>query len=134
MELKVELHQKQSEIYTCPARNRVCAAGRQSGKTHLAVLEAIVAVLADTSWGGMALDAAIECAYIYPTFEQGKKVVWPRLKAAAEKVGAIAYENTGLLTFPNGRRLRLLGADNPDSLRGYTWSFAVLDEYKDMLP
>lgn len=134
MELKVELHEKQTEIYESKARHRVATAGRQSGKTHLAVLEAIIATLADSSWGGMPLDGSIECAYIYPTFEQGRKVVWPRLKAAAVQVGATPYENTGLLTFPNGRRLRLLGADNPDSLRGYTWSFVVLDEYKDMIP
>jgi hypothetical protein len=43
------------------------------------------------------------------------------------------YENTGLIVMPNGRRLRLFGADNPDSLRGFTWSDVVLDEYKDML-
>ncbi len=133
-ELKVELHGKQTEIYESKARHRVAAAGRQSGKTHLAVLEAIIATLADTSWGGMALTPAQETAYIYPTFEQGRKVVWPRLKAAATQIGATPYENTGLLTFPNGRRLRLLGADNPDSMRGFTWSNAILDEYKDMLP
>ncbi len=133
-ELKVELHGKQTEIYESKARHRVVPAGRQSGKTHLAVLESIVATLAEESWGGMTLTDAHEVAYIYPTFEQGRKVVWPRLRAAATQIGATPYENTGLLTFPNGRRLRLLGADNPDSLRGYTWSFAVLDEFKDMLP
>jgi phage terminase large subunit-like protein len=133
-ELRVELHEKQLEIYQSPARNRVVAAGRQSGKTHLAVADSMIATLADTSWGGEPIDHTIETAYIYPTFEQGRKVVWPRLKASALSLGAQPYENTGLLTFPNGRRLRLLGADNPDSIRGYTWSNVVLDEYKDMLP
>lgn len=133
-ELRVELHEKQLEIYNCPAQNRVVAAGRQSGKSHLAVADSIIATLSDMSWTGMKIDHRHETAYIYPTFEQGKKVVWPRLKHSAMQVGAVAHENTGLLTFPNGRRLRLLGADNDQALRGYTWSYAVLDEYKDMLP
>ena len=94
----------------------------------------MIATLADMSWGGLPLDPGIETAYIYPTFEQGRKVVWPRLRHSALQLGAEPYENTGLLTFPNGRRLRLLGADNPDSIRGYTWSNVVLDEFKDMLP
>lgn len=131
--LEVRLHAKQLEIYESNARFRVIAAGRQSGKTHLAVADSMLATLADISWGGAPLDAGVETAYIYPTFEQGRKVVWPRLRDSAVTLGAVPYENTGLLTFPNGRRLRLLGADNPDSIRGYTWSNVVLDEYKDML-
>jgi phage terminase large subunit len=34
--------------------------------------------------------------------------------------------------FPNGSRISLLGADNPDSLRGIYLDYAVLDEYADM--
>jgi len=132
MELTFSLHPKQAEVYNSPARFKVVPAGRQSGKTHLAVAMAITETLRDVSWGGVPLTTAHEVAYIYPTFEQGKKVVWPRLKAAVEGLGCLIYENTGLIVFPNGRRLRLLGADNPDSLRGFTWSFAILDEYKDM--
>jgi hypothetical protein len=96
------------------------------------VVEAIVHTLADVSWGGVPLNETFEVAYIYPTFEQGKKIVWPRLKVAVEGLDCKIYENTGLIIFPNGRRLRLLGADNYDSIRGFTWSFVVLDEYKDM--
>ena len=126
------LHEKQAEIHNHPARFKVVAAGRQSGKTTLAVCEIVCAALADASWAGVPLTTEHEVAYIYPTFEQGKKIVWPRLKLAVEPLGCQVYENTGLIVFPNGRRMRLLGADNPDSLRGYTWSFAVFDEYKDM--
>ena len=128
------LHEKQSEIHNSPARFKVCAAGRQSGKTYYATASSIVDTLADESWGGVPLDTAIEVGYIYPTFEQGKKLVWPRMKLALEPIidDCIVYENTGLIVFPNGRRWRLLGADNPDALRGFTWSSVVLDEYKDM--
>lgn len=132
IELEFSLHEKQAEVFNHPARFKVVPAGRQSGKTHLAVAEIIIDALADESWAGVPLTSAHEVAYIYPTFEQGKKVVWPRLKAAVEPLGCKTYENTGMIEFPNGRRLRLLGADNYDSIRGFTWSAVVLDEYKDM--
>lgn len=132
VELEFSLHEDQARVFNHPARFKVVPAGRQSGKTHLAVAEIIIDALANESWGGRPLDGSIEVAYIYPTFEQGKKVVWPRLKAAVEPLGCKTYENTGMIEFPNGRRLRLLGADNYDSIRGFTWSAVVLDEYKDM--
>ncbi len=132
--LEFNLHDKQAELHNSPARFKVCAAGRQSGKTFYATASSIIDTLADTSWGGVALTTAHEVGYIYPTFEQGKRVVWPRMKLALGPIASDCqiYENTGLIVFPNGRRWRLLGADNPDTLRGPTWSSVVLDEYKDM--
>jgi hypothetical protein len=133
-DLVFSLHDKQLEVYNSPARFKVVAAGRQSGKTTLAGTVLTVGSLASRSWGGVELDTTFETAYIYPTFESGKKNVWPRLKKIIEPIASACqvYENTGLIVFPNGRRLRLFGADNPDSLRGFTWSHVVLDEYKDM--
>jgi len=135
-ELVFSLHDRQLEVFNHPARMKVVAAGRQSGKTTLATAISSICTLADTSWGGVPLDTGFETAYIYPTFEAGKKNVWPRLKQCLQPIihSCQVYENTGLIVFPNGRRLRLFGADNPDSLRGFTWSNVVLDEYKDMLP
>lgn len=66
--------------FTPPARFKVVAAGRQSGKTTLAVCACICAALADESWAGIPLTSEHEVAYIYPTFEQGKKIVWPSLR------------------------------------------------------
>lgn len=135
-DLVFQLHQKQLEVFNCPARFKVVAAGRQSGKTTLAGSVITIETLATQSWGKVDLDTTFETAYIYPTFEAGKKNVWPRLKKIIEPIAHACqvYENTGLIVFPNGRRMRLFGADNPDSLRGFTWSYVVLDEYKDMAP
>jgi len=135
-ELVFGLHDKQLEVYNHSARFKVVAAGRQSGKTTLAGSYLTIGSLADVSWGGVPLDSTFETAYIYPTFEAAKKNVWPRLKRIIAPIESSCqvYENTGLIVFPNGRRMRLFGADNPDSLRGFTWSRVVLDEYKDMLP
>lgn len=133
-DLEISLHKAQLKVHHSKARFKVVAAGRQSGKTTYARLAASLEVLATESWGGIGLTTEHEVGYIYPTFEQGKKVVWPRLKEIGLQLGAVPYENTGLLVFPNGRRMRLLGADNPDSLRGFTWSYVILDEFKDMSP
>ena len=135
-DLVFQLHPKQLEVFNAPHRFKVVAAGRQSGKTTLAGSVITIDTLADTSWGGVSLDTTFETAYIYPTFEAGKKNVWPRLKKIIEPIqhACQVYENTGLIVYPNGRRMRLFGADNPDSLRGFTWSSVVLDEYKDMAP
>jgi hypothetical protein len=134
-ELVFPLHEKQLEVFNHPARFRVVAAGRQSGKTTLAGTIITIASLSNESWGGVPLDTTFETGYIYPTFEAAKKNVWPRLKKIIAPIESSCqvYENTGLIVFPNGRRLRLFGADNPDSLRGFTWSDVILDEYKDML-
>ena len=133
-DLTFSLHDEQARIHNSPARFKVCAAGRQSGKTFYATALSIIDTLADVSWAGVPLDSGQEVGYIYPTFEQGKKIVWPRMKLAIEPIrdACQIYENTGLIVFPNGRRWRLLGADNPDAIRGFTWSSVVLDEYKDM--
>ena len=81
-DLEFSLHPKQLEVFNSPARFKVVPAGRQSGKTTLAIATLVCATLKDVSWGGVPLNATHETAYIYPTFDQGKKVVWPRLRAA----------------------------------------------------
>jgi hypothetical protein len=92
----------------------------------------------DTSLSGKDL-LNKEVYYIAPTFEQGKKIMWPLLKMLAKMEGeggliAQAHENTAVATLVNGRRISIKGADRPDSLRGVGISFAVLDEYAFMKP
>lgn len=133
-ELEFSLHGKQAEVYNCLARFVVCAAGRQSGKTTLAIAKTIAQSLSTVSVGGKKVDETHEVGYIFPTFEAGKKIVWPRMKAALRPLGDMVqiYENTGLVVFPNGVRWRLWGADVPDNIRGPTFRYVVLDEFKDM--
>lgn len=135
-DLEFALHPEQARIYNSPARFKVAAAGRQSGKTTVAIAVAISQSLAEVSVGGVPLDETFEVGYIFPTFEHAKKIVWPRFKAALRPLGDAVqiFENTGLIVFPNGCRLRLWGADNPDSIRGPTFRYVVLDEFKDMAP
>ena len=78
---------------------------------------------------GVTVDLLLEeVYYIAPTFEQGKKIMWPLLRSLGEGLIEAKYEHTGTLTLINGRRISIKGADRPDSLRGIGLSFVVLDE------
>lgn len=134
--LSFSLHESQLEIFESAARFKVVAAGRRFGKSYLACVMLILEALKELSASGKDL-ANKEVYYIAPTFEQGKKIMWPLLKMLAKmkaEGGLIeqAHENTAVATLVNGRRISIKGADRPDSLRGVGISFAVLDEYAFM--
>ena len=73
------------------------------------------------------------CAYIAPTYRQAKAVAWDYLKVFAGKIPMVRFHETELrCDLPNGARIQLLGAENPDSLRGIYLDMACLDEMADM--
>lgn len=133
-----KLHDSQLEIFESEARFKVVAAGRRFGKSHLAAVELIVHALQDENSAGYDVRDK-DVYYIAPTFEQGKKIMWPKLKdmAGYVKDGGIiesTVENVGTLTLINGRRITIRGADRPDTLRGVGLSYVVMDEYAFMKP
>jgi phage terminase large subunit len=101
-------------------RFSVVVAHRRMGKTVLAVNECIKRAL-------LRRDARVY--YIGPTFKQAKAVAWDFLRHYTEPIPGAQYNETELRAdLPNGGRVRLFGADNPDSLRGLSADFVVLDE------
>lgn len=136
--LRFDLHESQLEIHEDPARFKVVVAGRRFGKSYLACVTLILRALEEESESGKDLSNK-EVYYCAPTFEQGKKIMWPLLKMLAKMEGEgglirQAHENTAVATLINGRRISIKGADRPDSLRGVGISYAVLDEYAFMKP
>lgn len=101
---------------------------RRGGKTLAAVMKLI--------------DAALKCqkergqyAYIAPELKQAKGLAWDYLKHYALKIpGATHNESELWVKLPNGARIRLYGADAPDSLRGFYFDGVVLDEVAQMKP
>lgn len=74
-------------------------------------------------------------AYLAPLHSQAKTVAWDYLKYYGMAIaGAQANEAELRVDFPNGGRVRLFGADNPDALRGIYLDGVVLDEYAQMRP
>jgi len=135
-ELSIGLHEAQQAVFNDPARFKVVVAGRRWGKTELARGLMVVNALSDTTWGGLDAEKEKEVWYIAPTFEQGRTNLWSRLKKGLEPLGDAVktYENTCVVEIVGGRRIRIKGADNPDSLRGIGLAYAILDEYADMDP
>lgn len=73
-------------------------------------------------------------AYIAPYYAQAKAVAWDYLKRFSQGVATRIMESELAVDLPNGARVRLFGADNPDALRGIYLDGAVLDEYGDQRP
>lgn len=133
--MEVALHPGQQDIFFDEARYKVVAAGRRFGKSFLAAVTLFVeaARTEKTRSDGVTIDLSLEeVYYVAPTFEQGKKILWPLLKELGHELIEQKYENTGTLTLVNGRRISIKGADRPDSLRGVGLSYVVLDEYAFM--
>lgn len=133
--MKVSLHTAQQTVYEDRTRFKVVAAGRRCGKSYLAAVLLFVEAAKNTKIrsDGVEVDLSLEeVYYVAPTFEQGKKIMWPLLKELGQELIESKYENTGTLTLLNGRRISIKGADRPDSLRGVGLSYVVLDEYAFM--
>ncbi len=68
--------------------------------------------------------------HIMPRRNQAKLVVWDKLKEYARVVPGVKFNESELLVrYPNGNKLQLFGADDPDSLRGPAFSGLSFDEY-----
>jgi phage terminase large subunit-like protein len=136
-ELRVSLHPGQAAIFNSKARFKVCAAGRRFGKSHYAAVTLAIEALREENEAGYTLTIEHGVYYVAPTFDQAKRIMWPKLRQLLGfeiSGGFIRNENVndGWLELVNGRRIYIRGADNPDSLRGIALSYVVLDEYADM--
>lgn len=69
-------------------------------------------------------------AFIAPTYKQAKNIAWDLLKFYARPIPGVEFNEAELtVKYPNGSRLTLYGADNPDSLRGIALWGVAFDEY-----
>lgn len=109
-------------------RFSVLVAHRRFGKTVLAVNHLLKqAAVCRRERGSFA--------YIAPFRNQAKEVAWAYLKHYTSVIpGRAANESELAVTLPNGARIRLFGADNPDALRGLYFDGVVLDEVAQMRP
>lgn len=103
-------------------------AHRRAGKTVACVNELIRAAL-------ICDKPEPRAAYVAPLFKQSKDVAWSYLKEFTRDIPGRQVNETELrVDLPNGGRVRLYGADNPDALRGLYLDAVVLDEFADMRP
>jgi len=113
----------QAEMHNSLKRWNVLVMHRRFGKTVWAVNHLIK----------FALTCELprpRVAFIAPTFTQAKRIAWDYVKFYAGVIPGVGFNETELrVDFPNGARLTLLSAENPDALRGIYLDLAVFDEF-----
>lgn len=120
MELNFELLKWQQEVFKDPTRFKVVAAGRRCGKSRLATMMLIIKAL-EAPEGSAVL-------YVSPTLGQSRQIIWDSLLELGRPVIKSAHINNLDVTLINGRKIHIRGADNPDTLRGLSVYFCVMDE------
>ena len=124
-DLKVELLPWQQDVYNASERFKVVAAGRRCGKSRLAAWMLILNAL-EASKGHVF--------YVAPTQGQARDIMWGVLLDLAHPIIAGSHVNNMQIKLINGATISLKGADRPDTMRGVSLKFLVMDEYADMKP
>ena len=124
-ELKVELLPWQQEVFNHPARFKVVAAGRRTGKSRLAAWMLILnALQAEKGY----------VFYVAPTQAQARDILWNTILELGHPVIKSNHINNMQITLINGAVIAFKGADRPETMRGVSLKFLVMDEYADMKP
>jgi len=124
-ELNVQLLDWQKIVFNDEARFKVIAAGRRTGKSRLAAWMLIINAL-QAERGHVF--------YVAPTQGQARDIMWQTLLELGHPVIAGSHINNLQIKLINGATISLKGADRPETMRGVSLKFLVMDEYADMKP
>lgn len=121
-------HKFQQEIHEKARRFTVVVAHRRFGKTVCSETTLIDAALRTTK-------REARFSYIAPFLKQAKRTAWDYLKYYSRNIPGIEIKEGDLIIqYPNGARISLFGADNPEAMRGVYNDGVVLDEVADFRP
>ncbi len=124
-DLNIQLLDWQQQVWEDPTRFKIVAAGRRTGKSRLAAWMLIVnALQADRG----------HVFYVAPTQGQARDIMWQTLLELAHPVVSNAHINNLQIKLVNGATISLKGAERPETMRGVSLKFLVMDEYADMKP
>jgi len=124
-DLNIELLPWQQEVWSDDTRFKIVAAGRRTGKSRLAAWLLIVNAL-ESSKGNVF--------YVAPTQGQARDIMWQTLLELGNPVIVSSHINNLQIKLINGATISLKGADRPETMRGVSLKFLVMDEYADMKP
>ena len=110
----------QQKVFKDTHRFKVVAAGRRCGKSRLSAVSLLIEAL-NCPEGSAVM-------YIAPTLGQARSILWDLLHDLGRPVIKSSHVNNLEITLVNGRKILVRGADNPDSLRGVSLTYVVLDE------
>lgn len=116
----------QTQVAEHPARFKIVAAGRRSGKTFLAIRQ--------LCWYAHQPNRTV--FYITSSYRAAKMIVWKPLKNRLLDLRWVKKINESELSIElvNGSTISLKGSENKDSLRGVSLSYCVIDEAADCDP
>jgi predicted phage terminase large subunit-like protein len=123
--LDISLLPWQQEVWNDDTRFKVIAAGRRCGKSRYAAYRLIVEALQSDKG---------HVFYVAETQGQARDVMWQVLMEIGRPVITKAHINNLQITLVNGATISLKGSDRPDTMRGVSLKFVVLDEYGSMKP
>jgi phage terminase large subunit-like protein len=118
--LNFKLLKWQQEVFADKTRFKVVAAGRRCGKSRLSAVTLLIEAL-NCPEGSSVM-------YVAPTMGQARSIIWDLLHDLGRPVIKSSHVNNLEITLINGRKILVRGADNPDSLRGVSLTYLVLDE------
>ena len=119
---------QQQELHEALSKYRfgVCVMHRRGGKSTFGVNHLIMLALTTKREN-------FRGAMFAPTRVQIKLISWDMIKHYTRVIPGMKYNETELRAdFPNGSRIQLFGAENPDSARGQFFDFVFCDEYAQM--
>jgi phage terminase large subunit-like protein len=119
-ELNFKLLKWQQEVFKDTTRFKVVAAGRRCGKSRLSAVSLLIE--------GLNCPEGSAVMYIAPTLGQARTIIWDLLHELGRPVIKSSHINNLEILLVNGRKILVRGADNPDSLRGVSLTYVVLDE------
>ena len=124
MNLSFELLPWQKEVFQDKTRFKVIVAGRRCGKSRLSA----VALLVE----GLRCPQGSAVMYVAPTQGQARQIIWDVLMELGRDVIQSSHVNNMDITLINGAKIYVRGSDRPDTLRGVSLTFLVLDEVADI--
>ena len=124
-DLNIELLPWQQDVWNDNRRFKIVAAGRRTGKSRLAAWMLIVNAL-QAERGHVF--------YVAPTQGQARDIMWQTLLEMGHPVVASSHINNLQIKLINGSTISLKGSDRPETMRGVSLKFLVMDEYADMKP
>jgi phage terminase large subunit-like protein len=110
----------QIEVWKHPARFKVIAAGRRTGKSNYVIKKVLKKALEAPEGSAVA--------YIAPTLAQARQICWDAMLEQGKGVVKSAHVNNMDIVLTTGRKIHVRSAENPDTMRGLKLFYAAIDE------
>lgn len=122
--LQLALLPWQQQVFEDKSRFKVIVAGRRCGKSRLSAVSLLVE--------GMKCPKGSAVMYVAPTQGQARQIIWDLLLDLGREIISGSHVNNMDITLINGAKIYVRGSDRPDTLRGVSLTYLVLDEVADI--